>query len=180
MSERPESFVFDASNYPGFEKAMALRKRLTTPSDSLLIKGVGTIFIFAAAIIWFVLSGEAEAEPLALLVIVLAAVIIMAAVVSMHLAKSDDPRIPVQVTSAGNVVIGNKRWSLDSIGSIVAFGHSGAVGIRDRSGRTLALPYRAQFGSFDDFMIVVRRFRPDLEASRETTNVKVRVPRDRS
>jgi len=179
MSETNESYLFDATNYLDFEKAMALRKRLTRPPELLWIKGVPITIICIVVTVWFILSGDADEEPFLLFAFVFITVIVAAATINMVYGKSDDPRVPVRLTSSGYLVLGKRRWPVDRIGRIIAYGCSGAVDIKDKDGHTLALPYRVQFGSFDDFMQVLRRLRPDLDVEREATNVKVRVPQER-
>jgi hypothetical protein len=180
MSSSNESYLFDATNYPDFEKAIALGKRLGGPTESFWLRGVPTIIIFVAVFTWLVLTGGADEQPIALVVIAFMAVIVTAAVLYMRFRNRDDPRVPVRLTSSGYLVIGDRRWPVDGIGRIVAFGCSGAVDIKDKDGRTIALPYRAQFGSFDDFMQVLRRLRPDLDVERESANVKVRLPQGKN
>jgi hypothetical protein len=174
MSPSDESYLFDATNYPDFERAKALKTRLQR-SDLLWFRGLGTVVIFVAVLVWFLLSGAAAEQPIVFGLIVAMGVIICA---TLFLAQRDSPDVPVRIAADRQLVIGDRRWSVDGIGSIVAYGARGAVDVKDKRGRTMSMPYRVQFGSFDDFLVVMRRLRPDLEIARETTNVKVKVPQD--
>ncbi len=180
MNSSNESYLFDATNYPDFEKGIALGKRLSGPNESFWLKGVPAIIIFVVVLIWLVLAGGADEQPFAIVAIAFMAIIVIAAVLSMRFWNRDDPRVPVRLTSSGCLVIGNRRWPIDRIGRIVAFGCSGAVDIKDKDGHTMALPYRVQFGSFDGFMQVLGRLRPDLAVERESANVKVRLPQGKN
>ncbi len=170
-------FLFDASIYPGFEKAKELDRRLRRP-DQVWIKGVGALAIFIAIIAWFAYSGVAGEQPVLFVIAIAIAIVVAATLASMLFVAPGSPKIPVRISSDGYLLIGDRSWAVPRIGKLTAFGARGNVEIRERDGTVIAVPYRAQFGSYEDFVKTILTLQPDIEVTRDTTNVKVRLPKD--
>ena len=175
MSSESEIFLFDATNYPGFERAISLSKRSGLTVDDR-VEGIAVVVIFVIVILFLLYTGLPEEETTSFILALTVCVLLLAAIAYILLRSRVITAIPVRIAQDDMLVFGRKRWPLSDISEIVAWGGFGAVEFKNANGKTIALIDRAQFGSYDDFLMVIGRLHPEIKANREYAPVKVRVP----
>ncbi len=175
MTTSEEVVLFDASNYPGFERAISLSKKSGIPAW-LRFRGYGTVLLLVVVILWLALSGMLPDDPLYYVIILGALSLLPIAILVVMLWPGVSSRVPVLLTQKGMLLLGDRSWPATGISRVVLYGAFGAVELKDRWDHTIALIDRAQFGSIDDFLVALRRLQPDIKVDREYAPIKVRVP----
>lgn len=162
MTLTSEGVLFDASNYPGFDKARARKKRNRPMGNLDFLEGAACVAILCAALGWMMYEGAFSEQPMVVAVIILAVAFILLVMYLMARVWSSEGTLPVIVHSNGDVRIGKRRLPAKDIAGIEVWGRFGDVELLSGSGKVLASVERAQFGSLEDFMTVFRRFNPEV------------------
>lgn len=162
MTVTSDGVLFDASNYPGFDKARARKKRNRPLGNLDFLEGAAYVALLCAALGWMVYEGAFSEQPLVVAVIISAVAFICLVMYIMARVWSSEGTLPVIVHSNGDVRIGKRCLPAEDIVRLDVWGHFGDVEFISRSGKVLASVERPQLGSLEDFIIVFRRFNPGV------------------
>jgi len=174
MSSESEVFLFDATNYPGFDRAVRLSKSSGLTVDDR-VKGYAIVVTFVVVIMFLLYTGLPEEGRTSFILVLSVCILLVVGILFILLRSRVSTATPVRITQDDMLVLGKKRWPLSSIDEIVAWGGFGVVELKNANGKTIALIDRAQFGSYDDFMMVIGRVHPEIKTTREYSPVRVRV-----
>ena len=180
MNPIPEVVIFDASNYHGFDKARARKKRNHPLRNLDFLEGAAYMVIFCAVIGWMVYDGAIQEQPLVVAFVIAALASIGLVMYLMARSWSCEGTLPVIVCSNGDVSIGKKRWPATDVARMEVVGAFGCVEFFSESGKLLASVERAQFGSLEDFLTVFRRFNPGVVVKGVSFPVQVRHTAERA
>jgi len=163
-----ESNVFDASNYPSFNETVrrdsaANRRDLIGGYESPLLivpmLGLVTVVVWFFSDLAFWARVFATAAVIACMVAVIAVTIYLLKMPSVH---------PIRITTGGELVLGKRRWRLESLDEIVLSGH--VLELRGKNGKKLGVIDDCQVGDLESFVNALRRqaqgvvFRADLKS----------------
>lgn len=178
MSAAGEIIMFDASTYPGFERAVATSKKPLVPSEKRN-QGYVIVVIFIVMIPWLAISGWLPGGPFYSVAVLGALSLLPIAILISIFWLRVSSGVPVKLTENGMLLLGDRRWPSETISRLILYGGFGAVELKDQRDHTVAMIDRAQFGSFDDFLSALQRFQPDVKVEREYAPVKVRLAKER-
>jgi len=178
MMDEEDQIVFDAFQFPDYDRGRTRRGRPHARIGLDALKGILILAALSGTAILFMLSGESDEYPDAFPYLIGAFIVLFGiAVVSVLLQSHPSGVEPVRVTSGGAVIVGNRRWNASDIGEIEISKRGGRVTFRDFGGQSLGHVYRVQFGNLDDFFAVVRRKNPAIIVNEVGEPVRIRIPK---